>query len=227
MGDRGSKELRNAGGGCVVRILLITGIALLTGCESEFDRCMATEIPKAEAALGWAEEQEVAAVIRALSSEHDLRRKVELAMREWRAEHPLPSEGVKSEEGAAWSDAQKAYHLEVSRSLGTEEKTWEGLVERYRRNDGLFEQYVQPRSLTARCRLSIDSFPECRGVPNVLEDFELKTEADFNTYGEAHASEFRNALAEALAANEEALTRLPLDIRGQAASVCNSHGIYE
>lgn len=211
----------------MIRILLITGIALLTGCESEFERCMATEFPKAEAALGWAEEQEVAAVIRALSSERELRKKVELAMREWWAEHPLPPEGVNSAEGAAWSDAKWANHLEVSRLLGAEETTREGLEERYRRNDDLFDKYVEPRSLTARCRLSFKSYPECRGVPNVLEDFELKTEADFYAHADAYDTEYSKALAEALAANEEALTRLPLGIREEAASVCNSHGIYE
>lgn len=35
-----------------MKIWLIAGIALLAGCESEFERCMATEIPKAYRAAG-------------------------------------------------------------------------------------------------------------------------------------------------------------------------------
>jgi len=36
----------------VIRIWVIAGITLLAGCESEFERCMATEIPKAYRAAG-------------------------------------------------------------------------------------------------------------------------------------------------------------------------------
>ena len=35
-----------------MRVWLIAGIALLAGCESDFERCMATEIPKAYRAAG-------------------------------------------------------------------------------------------------------------------------------------------------------------------------------
>ena len=59
----------------MIRIWVIAGITLLAGCETEFERCMATELPRAEAAIGLTDEREAKTVLK------DLQRYAEIELK--------------------------------------------------------------------------------------------------------------------------------------------------
>ena len=116
-----------------------------------------------------------------------------------------------------------------SRSIGSEEPTVDEYVAAREKTYDLFRQYVDPRSFTARCKIGINYYPECKGIDSIGADTDYTSDESLNERERLYASARVRALSEAMAANQKALERL--EARGQeiadtAEQVCNRNGIY-
>jgi len=191
-----------------MKIWLIAGIALLAGCESEFDRCMAAEHPRAVRFVGLEEEREAATILKELSRSLQRERKIEAEVDEWEERNPIPKSGRDSPEMKEYWKQQTAYELEVARSFGVEAETYDEWVEQFLNRDyDRFEQYVRPRSRQYRCRLG-SSTAECEGFEFVFDNRE-------------------EGLAEAILANKQAIADMTPEALELAEAACNRNGIYE
>lgn len=189
----------------MIRIWLIAGIALLAGCESEFERCMSTELPIANEAVGMEDELAASAALETLGEYLEFIRMSEPLLVKWYEQNPQPERGesessmevlkewYRLEEAEIWRHAQ-TFNLPVS------------TFSEYQELEGNYMQllmtYVEPRSPTASCLTD-----ECLAMP----------------YEENLAIQMR----EAAEANETALSQLRADARRLAGRTCNSNGIYE
>ena len=215
----------------MIRVWLIAGIALLTGCESEFERCMATELPRAEAESGLAGEQEAEAAFERLKPHLERGLKIIQVMQHWFKENPRPlGKDIGSETLTAFIEAENRRRFEVARSLGSHAASVKEFVAAEEEAWDLFEQFVEPRSLTAKCKVSANYYPECKGIESIFEDADLNSDAGIDRFEELDASARIMALSEAMSANDEALKRLAAkgtDITEAAIEACNRNGIYE
>ena len=74
----------------MIRIWLIAGMALLAGCESEFERCMRTELPIAYEAVDMEDELAAGEALESLARYLDDVKISEPADREWLVNNPSP-----------------------------------------------------------------------------------------------------------------------------------------
>ena len=126
--------------------------------------------------------------------------------------------------------AENKRRFEIARSIGSEEPTVDEYAAAREKSFDLFEQYVIPRSFTAKCKLGLHYYPECKGIDSIGSDTDFGSEESMKRYRELFATAMLKAVSEAMTANKRALERLEAkgqEIAAAAEQACNRNGIYE
>ena len=222
--------------------VLLTGSCFLAGCESNFDRCMSTELPRAEALAGIEAERDAG---RQLVSMKELLNKfdtVDIAMETWFNENPRPIEypayNCKDKSGAEWTDCSLAHDKMVVK-FQAEVKLWEASpvgqqwvnlrdneIEKLGREIGL--EISDEESYTALVNQVWDQFDTVlkprSSIFQCLEDYKC----DDYSWGDENSLEFvEKAFDEAILSNASEISQLVETAQELATVTCNNNGFYE
>jgi hypothetical protein len=197
----------------VIRIWVIAGLALLAGCESEFDRCMNTELVNAGERLNMATQE--TAFNRAVTELKAYQGWVahmftDQEIRAWFEKNPIPlmgeeetvSQWFKSERYVEHRQKERKFLLEAAQAYGLGVGSYEEWADLQIHWTRLMKEWIEPRSVTANC----------------------ESEECFN--GNL-AEEIAASLDEAVESFDKEIEENQLAIRNAAASACNRNGIYE
>ncbi len=216
-----------------IRLLLIITFLLLVGCESGFDKCMNTELPRAEKIAGLKAEREAGLklipmrkhLVNAAETEILLQKNVpqptslpkypsfkcipgDPDFSECYSDHKvLALEWMKLPENVSWNDRRDQERLRLHRERGYSFDSMHDLNNHFYELHQKFNNFVIPRS--ASMQRSADS--------------DFREDTDDETWW----LEYIRAFDEAVLTNASTITELAEKSKELAAVTCNNHGFYE
>ena len=178
-------------GGYMRTITLLALVLFLIGCESEFDKCMKTELPRAETLIGIESEREVGRQLVSMKEYTQAEAAIQPGLDAWIEENPYPSGGPEYPSYPNYEcrlDEQKslderfAEFSECTSAHDKKQEEYEKLVEEYEAADAIFEatpavvtwRNLQPKEYERLLRAygyPFDSLEELELEPWWTDDF--------------------------------------------------------
>jgi hypothetical protein len=214
---------------------LVGLIFLLTGCESDFEKCMSAELPRAETLAGIEAERELGRKLADLRDLHDKMLLIDNALIKWNEENPSPENvcsvhsSTDSWEKCNSEDNKVSAQLDEHQNEAPSAKRWED-----RKNAEIY-------SLGALHGVSISNEEQLVDVfDDVFESYETLLEpqsavlqcyndykCDEYSYSDDYLEVLEKAFDEAILNNTSAIAELVDKADLLATVTCNNNGIYE
>jgi len=243
-----SKSLLIDEGGSIRWITVLVLSLFLTGCDSEFDKCMNTELPRAETIAGLEAEREVGRQLVSLRSLSQAADAVYEGMKVWGEENPRPSGYPEYPEykcsglgfGSASKECSSAYNKLVEEYKATEE-SWEATPEavawvnlqdeesqRLRRANGLPDDEEEYSELEGKLLEQTHAVLEPRSpIYQCLQDYKCDQNF-FHSNSEREKMDLtEEAFKEAILNNANTISELVENSKELATLTCNNNGFYE
>ena len=211
----------------MIRLFFFVSIFTLVGCESDFQKCMNTELPRSVKAMKIDEARNQLLVLdelRALAEKEDT---LHRALIKWWESNPHPI----SPEGMSWSDFAKTEaklahdakenlaFVKISESIGFEEKTIDEVKTRIKLFETEVDIALRPRAITYNCWGDADC-----DSPLLEEVFFLSRERKEDQRWSEVAI---NGLNEAKVMLSEEIAKMSEQSMTLATVACNTNGFYE
>ena len=242
-----SKSILIDGGGSIRWITVLVLSLFLIGCDSEFDKCMNTELPRAETLAGLEAEREVGRQLVSMRSLWQAADAVYEGMNVWAEENSRPSgypEYPKYEcsglgTGSEWEECYSA-HDKLVEEYKTATETWEATpegaawvnlvdeaVQRLSRANGLpdvdtLEEYEE---LQAKMFEQMETLLKPRSsIYQCLIDYKCdQTSSEENEAMDVTEEAFKEAILN----NANTISKLVENSKELATVTCNNNGFYE
>ena len=209
-----------------MRLISILSVMFLIGCESDFDKCMNIETPRAQLALGLVDQQtEIKEVAQLLEQHHFIYEKIA----SWHEANPEPTDDEYDEElKAVWLAAWSA-------AAGFDGFSQDQVDEVYKQVRARINELVLPRALEHNCWGRGDRRGQrCDDGPIDAEIIAEKRDAERNAGYEDrqwgmldNIAIVRKALSETILMKQEAVVETKAKVGEIATLACNSNGFYE
>lgn len=219
---------------------LCLAVILMTGCESDFDKCMRTELPRAVTDSGLDEARGVLLQFEAASLTADYLTLAEEARRKWASKNPKPSEPKAPslsdfEQFDEWVQALGEYRTipVIADWLSTSDRMFfaafilEGgdmttLEDLQRWLEGV-ETLLKPRAKRNDCW----GAKECKS-PLLREYMYLRTNSDEELDYDAYSGNMiRAAISDSISWEKNRIAGLEKLAQETAIRACNANGFYE
>ena len=220
---------------------------LLVGCQSGFDRCMDTELPRAEITTGLEAERQIGRELVAFRSRWAKVYRVATYMKLWIEENPAPSDpewrewpkwNCTDKVGREWFDCAEAHKKLVEewdkrRNVFESSPRWQAWVEtkhqewvRLARENGiLINNEWEYDSHMNKLLESVEAMIEPRSaIYRCLSDREC---IDYTGTSEHFAGSIMKASNEAILNNASKISELVKTTKELAVVTCNNNGFYE
>lgn len=225
-------------------VIILLASYILAGCQSEFDKCMDTELPRAEVLAGVEAERTAG---KRLGEVRDLQLKinnVDKGIDAWNEENPLPSEleyppyNCSSKTGSAWKKCHDN-HNELVEKYDSEVEGWK---ETSQGKVWVNLRVEEVKRLVDENRLSVTDETEYEVLAvSVLDSYETTLEPwstiyecfedfdceDWESLHDNNYDTLERSLDEAILNRATALSRLLETTKELATVTCNNNGFYE
>ena len=210
------------------RLFFLFSIFVLAGCESDFQTCMNTELPRSVKAMKIDEagnQLHVLDELKALAEREDA---LDSELQKWSLTNPFPkrpddmnrSDFLQTQEYLTHDAKLDIAFLQMSESLGFEEKTSEEVFARIELFQEKVDIALRPRAITFNCWGEGED--DCRS-PLWEELFFLMDKGMEPRLGEVAI----NSLHEAKLMLAEKISKLSKQSMMLATVTCNTNGFYE
>jgi hypothetical protein len=210
------------------RLFFLFSVFILAGCESDFQKCMNTELPRSVKAMKLDEvgnQLHVLDELKALAEKEDA---FDSEFQKWAMANPFPKrpdemdwfDFIETEVHLAHDAKASLAILQMSESLGFEEKTSEEVFARIELFQEKVDIALRPRAITFNCWGEGED--DCRS-PLWEELFFLMDKGMEPRLGEVAI----NSLHEAKLMLAEKISKLSKQSMMLATVTCNTNGFYE
>ncbi|MDA8912728.1 hypothetical protein N9I66_07395 [Pseudomonadales bacterium] len=227
----------------MTRVFLLLTIFTLVACESDFDKCMSTELPRAERLFGVEAEREVERRLVAMHDYIKLEGEVEFRMKSWFDENPTPN----YPEYPTFNDCSEAADADFLECSFADDKLSDKLLEEWEAAVQVWESTSDGRSWLMSKDEEMKRVNREVGLPLIGEEAEhlvsefmevtstlLEPRSPiYRCYEDYKCDEYRDAeyddvmdkaFKEAIQFTATEIKERPLEL---ATVTCNNNGFYE
>ena len=220
------------------RLLFIIPFLLLAGCASEFDKCMNTELPRAEKISGLNAEREAGLQLMSLRETLEKWGLAAKAVAAWEKTNPPPLDipeypDYKCSEltGDAWSDCRSA-HDKLKEEFEAAEAIWEASPEVIRWKERLEEAALRLYREQGLPLFNMEELP----YSEIMEKFDTfvaprseiwqcRVDPDCDDNRDENID--MKAIDEAMLTNASTISEMAEATKELATVTCNNNGFYE
>ena len=220
--------------------LVVLLFLLLSACESGFDRCMRTELPRAAKDLGLDEAREALSQLEEASSRAEFIVFAQDENRDWETNNPMPSEPKRPEirdfkTFDDWDEANdewysipaiKDWHAKRNEAYFSSLREAGGDIgttEEYERWYDEFESLLMPRAMRNDC-WGVDECEFPLSHEHAYIEDQKNTVLEYDAYsGKMYVA----AMSDAIAWQTSHLQEIENSVFDTATRACNANGFYE